>query len=362
MTNGKGKPNALKEFGNTGLCYLSIKGEQMKIENFKYFSGQHCETTATGSLLKHIGVELSEPMLFGLGEGLGYIFWNMKIMDFPFIGGRIKPDTLTRNLTKNLNLELEVKETSSIKKAWQNVKEKLDKGIPVGLKLDSYYLEYFTSKIHFAGHYIAIYGYDDELAYIVDTEQQGGLRKTSLKNLELARNEKGPMSSRNLSYTISKTNAEYNLCKAIKTAIVNNAKDYLNPPIKNIGYKGILKTSIEIKKWFNNSQSIEKDFKTTAMLMEKAGTGGAIFRNFYRDFLKESYDLLKIESLKKSYIEFIEIADLWSEISTLFDKVGETKEIKYINQASKILEMLSGKEKKAMELLLNLNISTHHCV
>ncbi len=327
----------------------------MKIQKFIPFQGQHCETTTTGSLLKHLGIELSEPMLFGLGEGLGYIFWNMKIMDFPFIGGRVKPDVLTQNLTKNLNLELDVKETSSIKKAWQNVKGKLDESIPVGLKLDSYYLEYFTSKIHFAGHYIAIYGYDDEFAYVVDTEQQGCLMKTSLKNLELARNEKGPMSSRNLSYTIRKTDVEYDINKVIKTAMRNNAKDYLNPPIKNIGYKGILKTSTEIKKWFRNSKDIERDFKTTAMLMEKGGTGGAIFRNFYRDFLNESYDLLKLENLKKAHIEFIEIANLWLEVTSLFDKTGETKDIKYINKASEILIQLSEKEKKAMELLINLN-------
>lgn len=58
----------------------------------KPYIGQHCECTATGTLLGQIGVELSEPMLFGLGEGLSFIFWNMKTMDFPFIGGRIKPD------------------------------------------------------------------------------------------------------------------------------------------------------------------------------------------------------------------------------------------------------------------------------
>jgi len=326
----------------------------MKIKNFKHFKGQHCETTTTGSLLKHIGIELSEPMLFGIGQGLGYIFWNMKIMDFPFIGGRIKPDLLTKNICENLNLNLEVKETSSIKKAWQNVKEKIDDNIPVGLKLDSYYLEYFTSKIHFAGHYIAIYGYDDEFAYVVDTKQQGGLMKTSLKNLELARNEKGPMSSRNLSFTISKTEKDYNLQEIIKKAIINNAKDYLNPPIKNIGYKGILKTSTEIKKWFNNSNNIERDFKTTAMLMEKGGTGGAIFRNFFRDFLKESYEILKIENINKAYQEFSEIAEMWTEVSSLFEKTGETKEIKYINKASEILEKLSEKEKRAMELLTDI--------
>jgi hypothetical protein len=40
----------------------------MRIENIKSFEGQHCETTATGTLLKQLDIELSEPMLFGLGE------------------------------------------------------------------------------------------------------------------------------------------------------------------------------------------------------------------------------------------------------------------------------------------------------
>lgn len=72
--------------------------------------------------------------------------------------------------------------------------------------------------------------------------------------------------------------------------IHNNAKTYLNPPIKNLTYKGIYKASDEIIKWFDNSKNVEYDFKITTMLMEKAGTGGTIFRNLYRDFLKEAYD------------------------------------------------------------------------
>jgi len=33
-------------------------------------------------------------------------------------------------------------------------------------------LDYFTNKIHFAGHYVAMYGYDETFAYLVDTKQQ----------------------------------------------------------------------------------------------------------------------------------------------------------------------------------------------
>lgn len=326
----------------------------MKIEKIKPFDGQHCETTATGTLLRQIGIELSEPMLFGLGEGLGFIFWNMKSMDFPFIGGRVKPDVLTENIARNLNLELTVKETASTQKAWDNVKELIDKGQTVGLKLDCFYLQYFSRPFHFAGHYTALYGYDNDNAFLVDTKQQGGQVKTSLQSLALARAEKGPMSSKNLYYTLRKTNKKFDLKIAILTAIRNNATQYINPPITNIGYKGVLKTSSEIIKWFKTSKDIENDFRTTAMLMEKAGTGGALFRNLYRDFLKESYDLLKLDKLKKGYEAFVEIASFWTSVSQLFEKVSQTKDFKYIQQASDILKTISEKEKKTMEILTTI--------
>ena len=67
----------------------------------------------------------------------------------------------------------------------------------------------------------------------------------------------------------------------LKNAIANNTLAYLNPPIKNISYEGIAKTATEIKKWFKNSRDVKGDFQTTAVLMERAGTGGSIFRNLY---------------------------------------------------------------------------------
>lgn len=74
---------------------------------------QHCETTALGVLLRTQGLDLSEPMLFGLGSGLSFVYWDSKKMAFPFLGGRVKPFDLTRNLASGLGLELVVRETSS---------------------------------------------------------------------------------------------------------------------------------------------------------------------------------------------------------------------------------------------------------
>lgn len=44
---------------------------------------QHCETTALGVLLRHEGLDLSEPLLFGLSSGLSFIYWDSKGMGFP---------------------------------------------------------------------------------------------------------------------------------------------------------------------------------------------------------------------------------------------------------------------------------------
>lgn len=321
------------------------------IHGFEHFIGQHCETTAIGTLLKQIGIDLSEPMLFGLGEGLGYILWKMKTMPLPFIGGRIKADKLTENICNNLNLKLEVQETASKKKAWENVRDRIDEGKAVGLKLDCYHLDYFTNKFHFAGHYVAMFGYDEQYGYLVDTVQQGSCVKTSLASLALARSEKGPMSSSNRSYVITKNGAGFDLQKAVKRAIQRNANGYLTPPIRNFGYKGILETSTEIKKWFQQSQDIKNDFQMIAIMMEKAGTGGALFRNLYRNFLEESYGLLQLEVLDEAHCAFVEIAKQWKQVSDLFIQAGETRQIEYINQASEILANLSEQERMVMMLL-----------
>ncbi|MGE5327878.1 MAG: BtrH N-terminal domain-containing protein [Deltaproteobacteria bacterium] len=326
----------------------------MIINDFSGFNGQHCETTATGSLLNYIGLELSEPMLFGIGEGLGFIYWDMKNMNFPFIGGRIKPEFITRNIVNNLELHMDVKETSSVKAAWDNVKGYIDSGIPVGLKLDAYYLEYFTNKFHFAAHYVAMYGYDKEYAYLADTVQQGGLVKSSLKSIEMARNERGAMSSRNLSYTITQTKELPKFEDIILKAIKRNAEDFLNPPIKNIGYKGIEKLSKEIRNWFEKGKDTPEHLKRTAILMEKAGTGGAIFRNIFRDFLKESMTIIESKNLQKAYNSFCDIAQYWGEVSSLIGKAGETNNSSFLNEASGIVLELSKREKEAMSLLLDI--------
>jgi uncharacterized protein DUF4872/butirosin biosynthesis protein H-like len=316
---------------------------------------QHCETSALGVLLRHQGLDLSEPMLFGLGSGLSFIYWDSRNLGFPFLGGRVKPFDLTRNLASGLDLELLVQETTSPRRAWENVAAPIGAGHPVGLQLDSYYLDYFTSKVHFGGHVVAMYGYDDRDAHLVDTEQQGGAVSTSLAGLAEARAARGPMTARNRSFTLTAP-AELPLLRdRIIPAVTACADAFLNPPIANLGHRGIEKAGERVRTWLQRTDNPQRDLPQAALMMEKAGTGGALFRNLYRDFLAECGRLLDSGHLRTGHKLYAEAAVLWTEAAALITKAGEAGDEQCLERAGTVLCDLSRIEREAMQALSRLN-------
>ncbi|WP_063023463.1 BtrH N-terminal domain-containing protein [Nocardia niwae] len=315
---------------------------------------QHCETTTLGVLLRHQGIHLSEPMLFGLGSGLSFVYWDSKSMGFPFLGGRVKPFDLTRNLAARLGLELSVQETTSPRRAWENVVGPVDAGHPVGLQLDSYHLDYFGSKVHFGGHVVALYGYDDHDAYLVDTDQQGGTVSTSLTSLAQARAARGPMTAKHRSFTLTAPRNPPSARSRIIPAITACARAFLDPPIANLGYRGIEKAGKLVPTWFRRTDDPRRDLTQAALLMEEAGTGGALFRNFYRDFLAECTRTLDSPHLRTGHELYTEAAALWTEVAALVAQAGESGDTQSLSRAGAILRDLSRIEREAMQALSRL--------
>ncbi|MFF2730341.1 BtrH N-terminal domain-containing protein [Streptomyces sp. NPDC058008] len=321
------------------------------VKNIDVRGAQHCETTALGVLLRHEGLDLSEPMLFGLGSGLSFIYWDSRAMGFPFLGGRVRPFELTRNLAAVLGLELLVAETTSPRKAWQNVAAPIDAGRPVGLQLDSYHLDYFTTTVHFGGHVVAMYGYDDQDAYLVDTAPQGGAVSTGLAGLARARAERGPMTARHRSFTVTVPATSALPQDRIIPAIKRSADAFLHPPIANLGHRGIEKTAGQVPKWLQRSGDPQVDLPRAAALMERAGTGGALFRNLQRDFLAECVQLIDSSHLRTGHRLYAEAAVLWTQVAELIEAAGETGDTKSLVRAGAILHELSRVEREAMRAL-----------
>jgi hypothetical protein len=137
------------------------------------YVGHHCESTSLVNLLRQREIDLSEPLVFGLGSGLSFTYWRTQQMPAPFLGGRIKPDRLTANITASLGLRLTVRETSSDKRAREQLLQELDSGTVVGLKLDRHHLDYSTDEYRFAAHYVACVGYEDDRFALVETRPLG---------------------------------------------------------------------------------------------------------------------------------------------------------------------------------------------
>ncbi len=326
--------------------------------------GQHCETTALGVLLTHAGVELSEPMLFGVGGGLSFIYWDSSRQPFPFLGGRVKPFALTTSLAERLGLDLRVQETSSARRAWDQVRASVDDGIPVGLQLDSHYLDHFGSRVHFAGHVVALYGYDGERAYLVDTAQQGGRVTTSLTSLAAARAAKGPMSASHRSFTVSAPTSPIGgarLRRAAVSAIVACADEFLTPPIANAGHRGIRTAATRVRSLLDRVEDPAHDLPLMGTLMERAGTGGSLFRQLYRDFLLESGALLgdspeSVTVLRGARL-FADSGQRWTRVAALFDRAGRSGDPVHLAEAGALLLEIADIETEAMTTLRTLPAS-----
>jgi hypothetical protein len=293
-------------------------------------------------------------LLFGLGAGLSFVYWDAKGMPVPFLGGRVRPFELTQNLAARLGLELDVSETSSPAKAWRDVVAHVDVGRPVGLQLDSFHLEYFSTPVHFGGHVVALYGYDDGFAYLVDTGQQGGAVRTSLESLARARAERGPLTARHRSFTLRAPSPPPDWRAQVLPAMKACAEAFLAAPIANLGHRGIAKAAKLVPGWLQRAEDPRRDLPHAAMLMERGGTGGALFRALYRDFLALAAEVTGRAEVGVAHGLYAVAAALWSEVASLVARAGEEEDETALRRAGEVLREVARVEEEAMRLLAGL--------
>lgn len=94
--------------------------------------------------------------------------------------------------------------------------------------------------------------------------------------------------------------------------------------------------------------------------MERAGTGGALFRNLYRDFLAECHVLLQDSpSETRGLVDrvrdlFSESALLWTRAAEAIERAGVTGNPEQLAEASQVLEEIAAIETSAMTTLRSL--------
>ncbi len=303
-------------------------GNERVILDFQHFGGgRNCQTSAMVRLMRHMGYEISEPMLVGISSGLGFIYWFMKLMPYPVIGGMNRADCrrfpgILGKATQRLGGDYEVILTKSVKKAHVFLKETLHQNQPALVCVDMAYLDHLLTgeNDHFGEHNVLVYGIDEpkDLAYISD--RFDGTATMSLRKLQKARaSEFQPFPAMNQMVRFSFPEELTPLQTIIPGAIRGNIDALLNPPISNAGVKGIVRWSKELPKYpklIPDPENLAHALMMHYIYIETGGSGGAIFRRIYADFLREAGDLMDSSTLTNASEEFNEISDIWSEIAS----------------------------------------------
>lgn len=285
--------------------------------DFKHLQAAHCENGVTSNLLQHVGVTITEPLAFGIGSGLFYIYIPfLKINNGPAIAFRTQPGNIFRRTCKSLGIEVVRKKFSSEKEAQKFLEECIANNQPVGCQVGVYYLTYFPKeyRFHFNAHNLIVYGKEGDNFLISDPIMENVTTLTSYE-LERVRFAKGPFAPKGQLY-YPKKNTEITpekIKQAIVTGIKRNVRDMLHIPGPIAGVKGIKYTANKIKKW-RDTLGLEKSGLYLAQLVrmqEEIGTGGGGFRFIYAAFLQQAQAFHPDAPLTELSKEFTKAGDLW---------------------------------------------------
>ena len=299
--------------------------------NFTHHQAAHCENGVASNLLKDKGLNLSEPMIFGIGSGLYFVYLPFLKVNFaPGFSYRPMPGAIFSKAAKRLGIKIKRQRFSNPKEAQAALERNLENKIPTGLQVGVFHLTYFPEeyKFHFNAHNLVVYGKEGDRFLISDPVMNETTSLTE-KELERVRYAKGVMAPKGHMYYPTDIPANLNLEKAIVKGIKDTCNKML-APVPLIGVKAIRWVARSIPKWAD-----KKGAKTTnhylgqlIRMQEEIGTGGGGFRYIYGAFLAEAADILKKPELKELSKEITDIGDLWRDFAVDIARVYKNRNSK----------------------------------
>lgn len=265
-----------------------------KILNFKHKQSAHCENGVVSNLMRFYGIEISEPMVFGIGSGLFFSHMPfLKVNGIPVTSFRPLPGIIFKRISKRLGIKFEKHRYSSPEKAMLALDNNLEKGIPTGMLVGVYHLTYFPDpyRFHFNAHNLVVYGKKDNTYYISDPIMET-FETLTYDELKRVRYAKGTFAPKGHMYWAKSTPSKPDFSQAIIKGIKHTCKDMLTIPIPMFGVKGIRFLSKKLRN-YPKKLGARKAASYTGQIVraqEEIGTGGAGFRFMYGAFLQEAAD------------------------------------------------------------------------
>jgi len=260
-------------------------------------------------------------MLLGLGGGIGFIYWYMKMMPAPFVGGRSGKGTdFVTNICRRIGAEVTIMETSSAKKGYQELKTLLRAGEPAVVYGDMAYLPYFTipEVAHFGGHVFTVFGLDEAGDKVHIYDRSRNPVTVTIADLARARGSRfPPFPPKHRLLKIKYPPRLKNLEAGIKESIRECCRRMLEPPITNLGLSGMKKWSQLVTRWPKQftGMNLLGALMNGFIYIETGGTGGSAFRPMYAKFLEEASEVTNQPALNEVAKLMRQSAAVWSQIA-----------------------------------------------
>lgn len=296
--------------------------------DFTHYQSAHCENGVASNLLKHQGVSISEPMIFGIGAGVFFVYLPfLKVNHAPVVSFRPLPGLIFKRVVKKLGISLKRKKFRSKQKAEQALIENLENNIPTGLQVGVYHLSYFPDeyRFHFNAHNLVVFGKTDK-GYLISDPVMPEPTVLTPEELNKVRFAKGALAPRGQMYFPTHIPKELKLEKAIVDGI-KSACNQMLVPLPLIGVSGIKHVSRQIRKW-PKKHGIKKTnhyLGQIVRMQEEIGTGGGGFRYIYAAFLQEASEVLKNDKLKALSLEMTDIGDKWRDFALNASRVYKNR-------------------------------------
>ena len=326
------------------------------MNNFEHTHHAHCESGVVSSMLRHHGVNLSEPMVFGLANALNFAYIPfVKIGGMPLVAYRSMPKSIIKNIRKNLKIEMKMETFSSKEKGEKRLDELLSEGKIVGAQSSVYWLEYFPKEIrfHFNAHNLLIYDRNGDEYSISDPVFDKSVT-CSRASLTKARFAKGVMAPKGLLYYPVSVPKENDLKPVIAKNIKKSAKMMLNTPVPIAGIRGMKYLAKAILKLESKEKKYAKLFLGHIVRMqEEIGTGGAGFRFMYASFLQEASELFDNDPvLAEASKLMLAVGDEWRDFALMIAKSIKSKNPIDYRMISDKLRDISENEAKVYRKML----------
>lgn len=290
------------------------------IINYNHRQAGHCESGATSNLFAFNGLEISEPMAFGIGNGLFFSYLPfLKLQFAPMISFRNFPNMVFRKGTENLGVHATVrKNIKNPKEAMDALDQNILKGIPTGLQVGVFKLTFFPPeyRMHYNMHNLVVFGKEGNFYHVSDTVMEAP-QVISYDDLVAVRYAKGAFAPKGKMYWINNIEPDPDFRTAVRKGIKRTVYDMIKVPFPLIGVKGIRWMARDVKKWPKKLGNDKASFYLGQILRmaEEFGTGGAGYRYIFGSFLNEAGTMFNNDGLLESADMMGKTANKWREFT-----------------------------------------------